>query len=126
MRKKHAPSTMTTAPREDYNDAIYSHGLMRISNLGGGRCKPSVRKVKKIWRTVRKGARISYCSFRKVAPMKRISAQLRGLQPPMPPPLLCLCIQLTLDIANHRYSEHLDVTKRRPYSNNVLQILSIL
>jgi len=55
-------------------------------------CRISTWRRKKIWRAMGKS---SYCSFRNVYRMKKISAQLRGLQPPVTP-LLCLCLHFPL------------------------------
>ena len=57
---------------------------MRLAVMGVGGlqfkvgCKLSAQKIKGIWRAVWKIARISCSTFRKVARMKRISAQLKG------------------------------------------------
>ena len=57
------------------------------------------------WRVGRKVARISYCSFRTFAWLKRISAQLGGgaTAPLPPPPTLISITQLPIKV--HRYTK---------------------
>ena len=85
--------------RNSFKSKSSSHGHRRTSNLGGAVnfCKLS--------------ARIFYYSFRKFAPVKRISAQLGRLQLPLPPRLLSLWFEPT--VLQHLYARKLMIVRNR-------------
>ena len=64
----------------------YNHGHRRASNYGKGAVNFLLEKSNRVGEQVEKVARISYCSFRKFALVKRISVQLGGAKSPTPIP----------------------------------------